>query len=70
MDKRSAQKVFDLSKDIAEAIKVAWELYGMERDEREWNRETLAEFVIAATTALDSFTNDREKEFDKNTSDA
>jgi agmatine/peptidylarginine deiminase len=62
--------VFDLQRDIADAIQVAWELYGMQRDEREWNRETLAEFVTAATTALDSFTDDREREFDKNTNDA
>ena len=70
MDKRSAEKVFDLQKDIADAIQAAWELYGMQRDEREWNRDTLAEFVTAATTALDSFTDDREREFDKNTNDA
>ena len=70
MDKRSAQKVFDLQKNIADAIQVAWELYGMQRDEREWNRDTLSEFVTAATTALDSFTDDREREFDKNTDDA
>ena len=70
MDKRSAQKVFDLQKDIAEAIEVAWELYGMKRGEREWDRDTLAEFVTAAMTALDSFTDDLEGEFDKNTNDA
>ena len=70
MDKRSAQKVDALQKDIAEAIEVAWELYGMKRGEREWNRDTLSEFVAAARTALDSFTNDREREFDKNTNDA
>lgn len=70
MDKRSAQKVFDLQKNIAEAIEVAWELYGMERGEREWNRDTLSEFVAAAMTALDSFTDDLEGEFDKNTQDA
>ena len=70
MDKRSAQKVFDLQKDIAEAIEVAWELYGMRRGEREWDRDTLSEFVAAAAAALDSFTNERKKEFDKNTNDA
>ena len=70
MDERSAQKVFDLQKNIAEAIEVAWELYGMERGEREWNRDTLSEFVAAAMTALDSFTDDLEGEFDKNTNDA
>ena len=70
MDKRSAQKVDALQKNIAEAIEVAWELYGMERGEREWNRDTLSEFVTAARTALDSFTNDREREFDKNPNDA
>ena len=70
MDKRSAQKVDALQKNIAEAIEVAWELYGIERGEREWNRDTLSEFVAAATTALDSFTKDREKEFDKNPKDA
>ena len=59
-----------LQKNIAEAIEVAWELYGMERGEREWNRDTLSEFLAAARTALDSFTDDREKEFDKNTNDA
>ena len=62
--------MFDLQKDIAEAIEVAWELYGIERGQREWNRDTLSDFVAAARTALDSFTNDREKEFDKNTNDA
>ena len=70
MDKRSAQKVDALQKNIAEAIEVAWELYGMERGEREWNRDTLSEFVAAAMTALDSFTDDLEGEFDKNTNDA
>ena len=70
MDKRSAQKVDALQKNIAEAIEVAWELYGMERGEREWNRDTRSEFVTAARTALDSFTNDREREFDKNPNDA
>lgn len=59
-----------LQKNIAEAIEVAWELYGMERGEREWNRDTLSEFVAAAMTALDSFTDDLEGEFDKNTNDA
>ena len=62
--------MFDLQKDITEAIELAWELYGMKRGEREWDRATLAEFVTAARTALDSFTDDREKEFDKNTDDA
>ena len=70
MDKRSAQKVDALQKNIAEAIEVAWELYGMERGQREWNRDTLSEFVAAAMTALDSFTDDLEGEFDKNTNDA
>ena len=62
--------MFDLQKNIAEAIEVAWELYGMERGEREWDRDTLSEFVAAAMTALDSFTDDLEGEFDKNTNDA
>ncbi len=52
--------------DICEALEVVWEVAGLDSDRTEYDRETLDEFVLAATAALDSFKTEQGKAFDIN----
>ena len=52
--------------DICEALEVVWEVAGLDSDRTEYDRETLDEFVMAATAALDSFKTEQGKAFDIN----
>ena len=55
-----------LISDICEALEVVWEVAGMDSDRSEYDRETLEEFVQAASAALDSFKTKQGKAFDIN----
>ena len=50
--------------DIAEALEVCWEVAGMDSNRAEYDRETLEDFVQAASAALDGFISQHEKAFD------
>ena len=52
--------------DIREALEVVWEVAGLDSDRTEYDRETLEEFVQAASAALDSFKTKQGKAFDIN----
>ena len=55
-----------LISDICEALEVCWEVAGLDSDRTEYDRETLEEFVQAASAALDSFKTKQGKAFDIN----
>lgn len=52
--------------NICEALEVVWEVAGLDSDRTEYDRETLEEFVQAASAALDSFKDEQVKAFDIN----
>lgn len=53
-----------LISDIAEALEVCWEVAGLDSNRAEYDRETLEDFVRAASAALDSFNDKQGKAFD------
>ena len=50
--------------DICEALEVCWEVAGLDSNRAEYDRETLEDFVRAASAALDSFNDKQGKAFD------